>query len=386
MSSNKFDVSRIVRILRSDDPGSYVLLQVTPVGPGALDLDIAATEGENPYSGSVRHSRLRELCNMNYQGEDREWAQIVSYVFDCPEESAAKSDLLPGIESSASVVESADGESMELIITIRKRIQSITQRLGSLILKQDDEQAIHLFEWSGVAVARMNAVEQRFYSLLARYRSAEDTIKQLNKQLEDFIYAKDRHEDQILVNLVQLLNEKKLKIRNQQRILASANVDVERVSEIQDATLGRHCQLSGKGKQAKSAFRGASNSEFESEDGFDEMQVDQKPRSNEHQFNSETEDEKHSIPQSLEEIGADTTSEEGTPASLAEASSRSKTEKSKPNGSYGRSIMEQTVPHPPRRVLPFANRTQSSKIVLPQAQQQEDLVHVSTGETDDDEL
>jgi hypothetical protein len=37
--------------------------------------------------------------------------------------------------------------------------------------------------------------------------------------------AKTQHENQLVANFAQLLNEKKLKIRNQQRLLASATAD-----------------------------------------------------------------------------------------------------------------------------------------------------------------
>jgi hypothetical protein len=53
MPSSKLDLSqRILRISRSDDTQGYVLLQVSPTSSDALDLDIAATEGENPYTGT----------------------------------------------------------------------------------------------------------------------------------------------------------------------------------------------------------------------------------------------------------------------------------------------------------------------------------------------
>lgn len=54
---------------------------------------------------------------------------------------------------------------------------------------------------------------------------AEETIGKLNTQLEELIQAKTDHDDQLIAKFVQLLNEKKLKIRNQQRLLASAKVD-----------------------------------------------------------------------------------------------------------------------------------------------------------------
>lgn len=97
-----------------------------------------------------------------------------------------------------------------------------------MTLRQDDQQAIQLFDWAGIATLRAYTIEERFASLLARYRSAENTIRQLNKQLEEFVSAKTQHEEQLIVNFVQLLNEKKLKIRNQQRLLASAKVEQEK--------------------------------------------------------------------------------------------------------------------------------------------------------------
>jgi exopolyphosphatase/pppGpp-phosphohydrolase len=100
--------------------------------------------------------------------------------------------------------------------------------LGSLTLHQDDEQGIELFEWSNIAITRAGILEQRFNSLIARFHAAEDTIKSLSKQLEKLISSKNEDEQRLMSDFTQLLNEKKLKIRNQQRLLASANVDPEK--------------------------------------------------------------------------------------------------------------------------------------------------------------
>lgn len=69
------------------------------------------------------------------------------------------------------------------------------------------------------------SVEQETSALTARYRSAEETIQKLNTQLEDLVKAKKEHEDELIGKFVLLLNEKKLKVRNQQRLLATAKVD-----------------------------------------------------------------------------------------------------------------------------------------------------------------
>ena len=53
-------------------------------------------------------------------------------------------------------------------------------------------------------------------------------MQQLKKQLEELTKAKAQHEHSLVANFAQLLNEKKLKIRNQQRLLASATVDPDK--------------------------------------------------------------------------------------------------------------------------------------------------------------
>jgi predicted nucleic acid-binding Zn-ribbon protein len=76
-----------------------------------------------------------------------------------------------------------------------------------------------------MAAARANALEQQVTTLSDRYSAAEDTIQKLSQQLEELLRAKDLHETHLMANFAQLLNEKKLKIRNQQRLLVSATED-----------------------------------------------------------------------------------------------------------------------------------------------------------------
>lgn len=72
---------------------------------------------------------------------------------------------------------------------------------------------------------RGNSLANEISSLKTKYREAEETITKLNAQLEDLITAKNEHDDQLIAKFAKLLNEKKLKIRNQQRLLATANVN-----------------------------------------------------------------------------------------------------------------------------------------------------------------
>lgn len=72
---------------------------------------------------------------------------------------------------------------------------------------------------------RTDALQVQLSSLTERCRTAEETIQKLHDQLEELLNAKSQHEAKLMYNFVQLLNEKKLKIRNQQRLLATSTPD-----------------------------------------------------------------------------------------------------------------------------------------------------------------
>lgn len=133
--------TRVLRLSRSDESG-FILLHVSNTGPAPLDLTLAATEGECPYTTKgrscadsslvsiptdpwpVKQSSLKDLRFKNYQGSDEEWSHIVSFVLG---QSAPtdESTSLSGIEASTSI-EGSGEENKKAVITIRKRVQAIT--------------------------------------------------------------------------------------------------------------------------------------------------------------------------------------------------------------------------------------------------------------------
>lgn len=123
------------------------------------------------------------------------------------------------------VVASVSGD--KLVIVFRKNISGIHQRLGEISLSQDDDQEIDTIAWVATAVIRANALEKDVRDLQAKYEEQGDIIKNLRTQLDDFTKAKKNHEDALLEKFRELLNTKKLKIRNQQRLLATAKVNPE---------------------------------------------------------------------------------------------------------------------------------------------------------------
>ncbi|KAF3396020.1 hypothetical protein F1880_007360 [Penicillium rolfsii] len=380
--------SQVLRIPRSDEPHSYVLVHVAPTGPAPLDISLTATEGENPYAASIRQSRLQALRGKNYQGSDDEWAYIIASVLrqPVPAENAAWS---AGIEVSASISGSGDNE-QEIVIAIRKRVQEITQRLGSIVLRQDEDQEIALFEWTGLAAAQADVLHSQVTTLTDRYRDTEDTIAKLTQQLADLMQAKAQHENQMVANFAQLLNEKKLKIRNQQRLLASATVDPAKMAEIQAASSKPHRASSSQPFTKRRAADTLAD-EDESDDGFEQMDVDRDRAAAgpEPAYAQETEDEEErSTPQPLEdEEEGNTTTDDEDEAPVT--SQRSVPERTKVNASQRQAQPKEAAPPPPRRELPFTRRgpaAQAQARAQGQQPEPEAAGEETAGETDDDEL
>lgn len=83
----------------------------------------------------------------------------------------------------------------------------------------------------------------------ARIDSEKDTITKLNAQLDDFIRTKNESETAMLQQFMELLNEKKRKIRDQSRLLAGAQVDKSTGTSL--TFFVRHSQLADSSKHSR---------------------------------------------------------------------------------------------------------------------------------------
>lgn len=90
---------------------------------------------------------------------------------------------------------------------------------------QTTEDEIDLFVWSASAADAFKAAQDEVAALNEKLQKQKQEFDDLNARLEDFIKAKEEHENVIFQKFCELLNSKKLKIRDQQRLLASAVVD-----------------------------------------------------------------------------------------------------------------------------------------------------------------
>ncbi|KAI3320703.1 hypothetical protein HD806DRAFT_538153 [Xylariaceae sp. AK1471] len=245
--------------ISGQEDGSF-LLEVSPNGSRPLDLKLIGSESTAVFLIKLRHKKIDEYKASPGQCTDEQWQQILISTFV---------DLkpVPDIEVRADV--QSDGDAVTL--SFRKNIQGITQRLGSIKLEENDKTEISPFDWCVSAITSRTKVTEELAAATAKIEALEQSVNELKAQLDDFIATKQEEETQMLEKFRDLLNEKKLKIRQQQRLLAAAKVDPETLaniggSEHRDAGPSR----SGKRKAPVKVKEEAD----ESEDGFEKMDVD----------------------------------------------------------------------------------------------------------------
>lgn len=214
--------SHVLRIPRSDEEGSFVLARATASSQASkpLDVRLVATEGESPYSVSLRHDRIDKSRYQSAPCSPDEWEAILKFLL-------LGQGWVDNIDATATVKEESD-----VTITIRKRVQNITQRLGTLSLAYDEAEGIELFDWCGDAVDSRAQAQQALEEATAKQSTLQAAVDDLKAQLDEFLTTKDSDETAMLEKFCTLLNEKKVKIRVQQKMLANAAQYKSRADDI----------------------------------------------------------------------------------------------------------------------------------------------------------
>ncbi|OAA52390.1 DNA double-strand break repair and VJ recombination XRCC4 [Beauveria brongniartii RCEF 3172] len=214
--------SRVLKVPQSDNDKEFVLLQASSSGKKPLDLKLIGTEGEAPYvvktRHTVKHDRVPALKVKNSHLSDSEWESLLEdFFYQKP---------LKDINATATVQSEA-----AITITIRKQVQGITQRLGAITLSHDANEAIELFEWCAASADAVVASNEATAQIQSKATELEASIHQLKEQLEELLKAKDEDETALLQKFRDLLNEKKVKIREQQKVLASGSFSAPKQEE-----------------------------------------------------------------------------------------------------------------------------------------------------------
>lgn len=249
---------KILRIRRTDvdaeraATAAYALVSVEPAGPQPLDVKLVGTEGENVYAASFRQSQIKNFIDRKHRGtDDHEWESILrSSLLQNPVDGH-DAELLENLEIVASVSD------QQLSITVRKNIQGITQRLWAIPLAEDPDTEIEFFEWTAIAVDAASVARDEARELQNKYEAQQVTISKLKSQLDDLIQAKHDHENALLAKFQELLNVKKLKIRDQQRLLAGAKVDPAAAAAVEQARGSTRCTRPRKAGPSRTSKRKA---------------------------------------------------------------------------------------------------------------------------------
>lgn len=197
--------------------GDCVVVEVLQQGPQPLDVRLVGCEGENPYVATLRQRDVPKL-KQKFRGSNEDWAAVVSH-FLLQQPVAAH--LSSGVHLVYTLTD-------DLELAFRQDVQGIRIALGEIRLPRDDDFEFNPFDWAQVSAKAHAATLQELVHLKSQASGELDTIAKLNAQLDDFLSAKDEAEAAMLGQFMDLLNEKKRKIRDQGRLLGAAHVQVQR--------------------------------------------------------------------------------------------------------------------------------------------------------------
>lgn len=209
----------------------------------------------------------------------------------------------------------------------------------------------------------------------ATLNTKDEQIKKLKDSFAELNKLKADNETQLLEKFSLLLNEKKLKIRDQQRLLACANVDPAKLREVEASRGKSHSPgPSRKGKRKAAQHDGSDSG---SDGGFEGMEIDEPPA-------DYSEQEQPQTPEQSTEDEADSDDERPAPPPIRKSGMKGK-EAAKNMAS---TKVPETVVLPPKRELPFSRKppATASKPAPPTDLEPAAPVEGSETESEDDEL
>lgn len=258
----------ILRIKRPDAIGEYVLLHITSSGASPLDLKLVATEQEHLYHCITRESSVKSLQAERYAGSLEQFKTILKSVLlgKTPNGDSSVSDVR-NIEITATI------DTDTLTLNFHQNTSGIKSAIASIDCVQDDEREVVSFpEWVGIAVAASDDAREECRAFKVALSAAHDLTSSLTAQLDALVQAKEAHESDLLNKFAALLNAKKLKIRDQQRLLAGAEVDPaakQAISESRGASSSKEPASKTKRRPARSSR--ASKRKANDQDGDEDM-------------------------------------------------------------------------------------------------------------------
>ena len=106
----------------------------------------------------------------------------------------------------------------------RRGAGGLTQKLGEVNLtrgKIDGDQ----LDWFGASVDYSKSLERGLRNALAANNDLEQSLRKLQTKMEDLVQTKENEVARLFIGMRELMNEKKRKIFNLQRLLAACTVE-----------------------------------------------------------------------------------------------------------------------------------------------------------------
>lgn len=204
---------------------------------------------------------------------------------------------------------------------------------------------MELYDWCGLSIQSKDKVGTELAGLKAQLEAKEAETKKVNEELAQLVKLKNDHENDLIEKFSLLLNEKKLKIRDQQRLLASANVDPSKAAAVERSRASAKSGPTGPSRAGKRKAGQVAQDESDSDDGFEKMDVDDQDKP------PDSEDDSRQTPD--RESTADTESEAEAPLPTRTRTSASD---AKGTGSSGTAEGSGREALPPKRELPFSKK------------------------------
>ncbi|GKT57013.1 mitotic apparatus protein p62-like protein [Colletotrichum tofieldiae] len=338
----------VLRFPRSDSEGGFVVIQATPTRSKALDVKLVGTDGVEPYAVSLRQEKVAALRVKNSPCTEDEWVSILTAVLQ--QEPTNDIEVLADVQNET-----------VLTLTVRKRGKEFTQRLGAIELSHSPRELIELFDWCALSAQTANETKEALASATAKATQLEESVRELKAQLDELIAAKEADESELLEKFRDLLNEKKVKIRQQQKLLASASVEPDKLAQVQSSQAAGKGHAAAKSRPAKRKTAPAPiNGDSSSDEGFEKMDVDlamePAPEDSDQQRDT-TEDED-------ETASEDDDDEPAAPAAPAPEKQQKVAKSPQPKGKA--TAAKKEAP-PAKRELPFARKREAPKAPLPPA-------------------
>lgn len=232
-------------------------------------------------------------------------------------------------------------------------------------MNSDEDEPIELFDWAGQAAQSADGLRNQLIAMQASMASQKITGERLSADLDALVKAKKDHEEELLKKFAALLNTKKLKIRDQQRLLANAKLDPKAAAQIQQ-TRSAPTRKPGPSRASKRKANVEDSETDDSEEGLDLLGDEAGNPMTPEKSDAET----------------DTDAEGFDPAPAASqktlrGTSQGNTSKSDPREVTASTDSptppteeKPTMELPPRRELPFTRRTEAKPASQPKQQSQ----------------